>query len=1023
MTRPSLSSRALRPDALAAALVTLLPLAYFLPAARGLVFLAPDDGVIFNVPLRVAASNLLRAGYLPLWNPYIFSGMPLHASAQGGLLFPLNWFYFVTDARAATNLMALSTYMLAALGAYLFARRGGAGVAGAALTGVVYQSCGFMVAQLGHINIVQTAALLPWLLWAVDGYGASGRRGYGLALAGVVALQAFAGHQQTLAYSLLVAAAYALVMSRASAGPARRFYLWTLALLAAGVSLAAVQILPTYELMRNSLRSVSSYDFFTSFSLPPRFLLTFFAPYVVGGGDGRLFRAPYAGPPFYGEFIAYVGLGALMLAALAVLLRRDARTKFWAAVALVALALALGRHWPLKLYAVVYYLPGLNLFRVPARHMLEVDLALAVLAGRGLTALAAALDRERAKRLALAAGAGVFVVTGLVVTVGRPADFKLAREAPATLLRAPELFLPVVVAALSAWALWRFARRPRASATLVLVAVVGLDLMLWGQFSGWRVSGPKREDALWREPPPLAILRAEGASGEPFRVLTAPHPFDPAREVRGPMTTRSTDWVFWLQPDVYMMHGVENASGYDGFGLARYSRLAGDMAVWGELPDPDRTLRGEGRALDLLNVRYVLAMSGKKSSAAHTASTAAPAAAPELAPALAATRLLGGQPFADEDLREPGLRAGARLSFQTPPVEADRVALLTNLSWATAVADGARVGTVRVLAADGRVFELELLAGRDTAEWAFDRADIRPRVHHRRAAVGTSYAVEDAQGSYDGHAYVASLALPERVSVAGLEVEAGAVAGAPELTLSVLRASLADASNERAVALRREWLTKGEFRVSGSEFRVEEDVLTRNPEPDTRNSRWRHVGEADGVVVYENLRALPRAWLATEALVASGEETLGAIRTGRLPAGQEWEPRRTALVEASPGLSLRGGAGVGRVEFVRRGPNRVELRTASESASILVLSENHYPGWRAEVDGRAVETLRVNYNLRGVELPAGEHAVCFTFRPKSLLLGLLVSLTTFVALLLWRRKFRVPGFGFRVKGRPHTQAF
>ena len=47
------------------------------------------------------------------------------------------------------------------------------------------------------------------------------------------------------------------------------------------------------------------------------------------------------------------------------------------------------------------------------------------------------------------------------------------------------------------------------------------------------------------------------------------------------------DWMLALQPDVYMMHGIENAAGYDGFGLARYSRLAGDMKVWGELTDPN----------------------------------------------------------------------------------------------------------------------------------------------------------------------------------------------------------------------------------------------------------------------------------------------------------------------------------------------------------------------------------------------------------------------------------------------------
>jgi len=45
-----------------------------------------------------------------------------------------------------------------------------------------------------------------------------------------------------------------------------------------------------------------------------------------------------------------------------------------------------------------------------------------------------------------------------------------------------------------------------------------------------------------------------------------------------------------------------NAAGYDGFGLARYSALAGDMKLWGDLDDPRKTLSGEGRALDLLGV-------------------------------------------------------------------------------------------------------------------------------------------------------------------------------------------------------------------------------------------------------------------------------------------------------------------------------------------------------------------------------------------------------------------------------------
>ena len=81
--------------------------------------------------------------------------------------------------------------------------------------------------------------------------------------------------------------------------------------------------------------------------------------------------------------------------------------------------------------------------------------------------------------------------------------------------------------------------------------------------------------------------------------------------------------------------------------------------------------------------------------------------------------------------------------------------------------DGAAVARVRLRAADGREFDFELRAGRDTAEWAHDRPDIRTRVRHARPQVATSYAVEDAQGKYEGHTYVASFALPGRAALAG----------------------------------------------------------------------------------------------------------------------------------------------------------------------------------------------------------------------------------------------------------------
>ncbi|HVF56286.1 MAG TPA: YfhO family protein [Pyrinomonadaceae bacterium] len=1012
MTRPFSLRRRLKPDALAALAVALAPLVYFLPALGGALSLAPDDGVIFNVPLRVAAANVVLSGSLPLWNPYLFCGMPLHGAAQAGVLFPLNWFYLAFSAPVATNLMTLSTYAVAGLGAYFYSRRAGASIAGAITSSLVWQWSGFLVAQIGHTNVIQTAALLPWLLWAVDGYGASGERRRGVLLAAVVALALFAGHQQTLVYSLLVAAGYALFMWRKAETALRASYLRSLALIAAGVALAAVQILPTLELMRNSLRAAASFDFFTSFSLPPRFFLTFLAPYVTGGGDGRLFRAPYVGPAFYGEYIGYVGLASVMLAALAFALKRDARTKFWWAVVVVALALALGRFWPFKLYGIIYYVPVLNLFRVPARHLMEIDFALAVLAGRGITAVAAATERAKVLRRVVVVCAVVFLLTCLAVTWGRPAAFRLGREAPLTMLRAPELFLPVALAALSAWALYAFARRRSRVGVVLLLAVLALDLNLWGQSSGWRVGSPGRDSELWSEPDAVRFLRGHESRKDaaPFRVLTVPQPFDPAAAAGAAVESGAGEFVLALQPDTYMMHGVENAAGYDGFGLARYSRLADDMKVWGDLSDPARSLGGEGREFDLLNVRYLLTHAPSPPSRKSASSSLPSSSLPSASSLLPATQEYGGQLFAAEDLNAPALERGARLSFTVPRVEADRVALLTNLSWSIEVPDGASVGRVRLLAEDGRTFDFDLRAGEHTSEWAYDRADIRRRIRHKRAPVATSYVVEDAQGKYDGHTYVASFALPERAIIVGGEISVASLKGSPELSLSVMRATLADTTGDTATALRKEWVTK-----ESAPAKDEREAPASSPQQQqgTGAGRWRRVAQAGKVLIYENTRALPRAWLAAEPLVLTEKAMLDAIRTGKLPDGRAWEPRQTALVEAPLDIVATVDAATAataspiraesptRADITGYEPNRVSLKTSSPRPSILVLAENHYPGWRASFDGRDAEIVRVNYNLRGVVLPAGEHAVEFRYRPKSVLAGLLISLLTAAALVLW----------------------
>jgi hypothetical protein len=357
--------------------------------------------------------------------------------------------------------------------------------------------------------------------------------------------------------------------------------------------------------------------------------------------------------------------------------------------------------------------------------------------------------------------------------------------------------------------------------------------------------------------------------------------------------------------------------------------------------------------------------------------------------------------FAESDLGLTNLGAGKRLAFTVPPVESDRVALVTNLSWSESVPSGATVARVRLRARDGREFDFELRAGADTAEWAYDRPDIRSRVKHARPTIATSYAVDDAQGRYEGHTYVASLVLPERVALAGGEMTIEPNAKWPDLQLDVFRVSLVDTTTGVSRPLTRdhvsiETVPASDADSAGTASTTKNEDATKD-ERDAQ--RWKLVAQTQYVDIYENARTLPRAWLASEARALDEGATLEVIRGGNLPDGSRWEPSRTALVESEPPAAFQLGKGSGRAEVTRYEANRVDVKTDSAAPSILVLAENHYPGWRAYVDGESAGVLRVDYNLRGVFVPAGAHEVRFVYRPKSVLIGLAVSLLTAAALV------------------------
>src|SRR6185369_1340077 len=197
----------------------------------------------------------------------------------------------------------------------------------------------------------------------------------------------------------------------------------------------------------------------------------------------------------------------------------------------------------------------------------------------------------------------------------------------------------------------------------------------------------------------------------------------------------------------------------------------------------------------------------------------------------------------------------------------------------------------------------------------FDRPDIRARIKHKRAVIATSYDVSDAQHKYKGHTYVASFVLPEKATIESGYVELDPQSNASGFTFRVFRVSLVD--GDKSYPLSQQMIEAGSQSSQSAE----------------KDERWTLVAEGEKVRIFENARALPRAWLASEARVLDENAMLRVIRSGAFPDGSKWDPLHTALVSAPMTSALpyaqNNSEEQGKVDITKYEPNRVELSSQS----------------------------------------------------------------------------------------------
>jgi hypothetical protein len=565
------------------------------PALAGKFLVGPNsDQYIAGYAFReFAASTLKTAGHFPLWNPYLFGGMPFVAAMHGDIFYPTFLLRMLLPTDVAMTWGFIIHVFLAGFFTFLFLRNSGFGFFGSLFGGVAYMMGG-QVASLvspGHDGKLYISALFPLTLLLLTRGIRDGKRWSWGALALVIGLAVISPHPQLLQYLLLASAAYALFLAISAAKrkglsprDAAIRIAYALGAVVLGGFVGAIQYLPVREYVSWSPRAggLADYARATSYAWPPSELFNAYLPQFTGildaywGESGIHFHSDYVG------VVVLILAGAAFSGLTASPRRRE--IWFWTGTLIVATLWALGGHTPF--YHIPYaIIPGTKFFRAPNSVFFVGSFAIAFLSAAGIER---ALDGKVGRKY-LYGWLGFATVVALLATLGGLTSIAqgLAGEQMVDRVIGNSVnlltgswrsfgFAVFTVAALlfvqrrqitpkvAAWAL-----------TVLAAADLWSILRLY-----WVFSAPAAQ--LYASDPTIEYMKHDP---QPARVLSLQLGY-PSRDPN-------------LTGDGLMVHRIRNVLGYHGNQLGRYDKLLHREEGYNQLLNPN--------AWHLLNTRFVLA--------------------------------------------------------------------------------------------------------------------------------------------------------------------------------------------------------------------------------------------------------------------------------------------------------------------------------------------------------------------------------------------------------------------------------
>lgn len=562
-------------------------------------------------PWKVHVKESVLNGELPYWNPYTFGGTPLLANMQSAVFYPLDWALMLTFPMERFYGLSLWLHLcLAGIGAFFLAKKCNVDSFPALLAGVAYGLNGFTMIHIpaGNHLTYAAAAWIPWLLWATAGYVRTNTKKIKWALIGLVIafLHFLCGHPQMAFYSLffsgLFCAVYTIWLHYKIEGKPLffailRIFGWGFALVL-GIFLAGFQLIPTLEYAELANRAAQlDLASATEFSFAPHRLITLLFPEYYGSMNSGNHTESFV---FWS--CAYAGVIVPFLALFSLVKKpRESVVLPLLVIAIIGLLLAWGRGNPL--YTLWFQLPGFGSFRAPAKYLPYYVIAVCVLASVGLNQLCNDAYKRLIENppktsviqrctLLFAAVLVVFVygpqVFGQITGIIRELD-GVSEKAYIQLFAASNGFM-LILAGFTLFMLSRsIPKYPRLAVSLSLVALVALDLFVYGR--GYLLSSNLLNETQMKVagsvPQEVGFLDSQENEGNPYRVATL-------RDIYAP--NQAMHW------------GERNIAGYDPMSLKTYNQQIAKMENWAadDYFDNIQLDNFEHPVLDNLNVKYIL---------------------------------------------------------------------------------------------------------------------------------------------------------------------------------------------------------------------------------------------------------------------------------------------------------------------------------------------------------------------------------------------------------------------------------